>query len=102
MEILTTMKYWKRLSPQEIKARVFDALQQNVDYFSSSTLGVPGSHLDQKVFSSEAPFLQNAPFLHTLIQNPNHIGCHTLGESEDFFAGTHDLEREAPEPSSGY
>ena len=89
------MKYWKRLKPEEIKTQVFSALNNNVDYFNSSTLGVPASHLDQKVFPSEAPFLKDAPFLYTMIQNPNHIGCHTLGESEHFFAGTHLLEREA-------
>ncbi len=30
----------------------------------------------------------------TLIQNPNHIGCHTLGQSESFFSGTQAIERE--------
>lgn len=88
------MQHWKRLKSAEIRNRVFSALQNNVDYFNSSTLGVPASHLDQKVFPAEAGFLQDAPFLYTLIQNPNHIGCHTLGESEHFFAGTHELERE--------
>jgi glutamate/tyrosine decarboxylase-like PLP-dependent enzyme len=28
------------------------------------------------------------------VQNPNHIGCHTLGDSEVFFAGTQAIERE--------
>jgi len=27
-----------------------------------------------------------------LIKNPNHIGCHTLGSSESFFAGTQEIE----------
>jgi glutamate/tyrosine decarboxylase-like PLP-dependent enzyme len=29
-----------------------------------------------------------------MVQNPNHIGCHTLGTSEPFFSGTQKLERE--------
>jgi glutamate/tyrosine decarboxylase-like PLP-dependent enzyme len=29
-----------------------------------------------------------------LINNPNHIGCHTLGHSESFFKGTQEIERE--------
>ncbi|MFW5762574.1 MAG: pyridoxal phosphate-dependent decarboxylase family protein, partial [Cyclobacteriaceae bacterium] len=34
------------------------------------------------------------PFLTSLIHNPNHIGCHTLGTSESFFQGTQSIERE--------
>ena len=30
----------------------------------------------------------------TMIKNPNHIGCHTMGHSESFFSGTHQLERD--------
>ncbi|MFN3916272.1 MAG: pyridoxal-dependent decarboxylase [Flavobacteriales bacterium] len=30
----------------------------------------------------------------TMVANPNHIGCHTLGESEEFFAGTQTLEKD--------
>lgn len=29
-----------------------------------------------------------------MVDNPNHIGCHTMGESEPFFAGTQKLEKE--------
>ena len=88
------MLHWKKLSSEQIKKRIFDALGHNIDYFHESTLGVPGSHLDQKVFPSDAPFLKDAPFLYAMVQNPNHIGCHTLGESESFFKGTHEIERE--------
>lgn len=88
------MLHWKKLSSEQIKQRIFKALEQNIDYFNESTLGVPGSHLDQKVFPSDATFLKDAPFLYAMVQNPNHIGCHTLGESESFFKGTHDIERE--------
>lgn len=88
------MTHWKKLSKAEIKQHVFDALKQNVDFYSENTLGVPGSHLDDKVFYQDAPFLDDAPFLTTLIHNPNHIGCHTLGTSESFFKGTQAIERE--------
>jgi glutamate/tyrosine decarboxylase-like PLP-dependent enzyme len=39
-------------------------------------------------------FLDSAPFLKAMVDNPNHIGCHTMGESEPFFAGTQKLEQE--------
>ena len=88
------MKYWKKLSEKEIRSRVGKALEQNVDYRDKTILGVPASHLDEKVFYGNAAFLKDAPFLRTMIHNPNHIGCHTLGESESFFAGTQEIERE--------
>lgn len=108
------MKYWRRHSQKEITQRVFSALEQNINYFESDSLGVPGSHLDDKVFYQDAPFLKDAPFLSTLIHNPNHIGCHTLGSSESLFSGTQLLERElmqictedilngAPDAQDGY
>ena len=79
------MKKWKKLSQEEIQQRVFSALSENVDYYNQNILGVPASHLDDRVFYQNAPFLEDAPFLSTLIHNPNHIGCHTLGTSESFF-----------------
>lgn len=88
------MKYWKKLSREAIHRRVFEALGENVDFAEENILGVPASYLDSKVFYQEAPFLKDAPFLTTLIHNPNHIGCHTLGESEAFFEGTQALEQE--------
>lgn len=88
------MKYWKLLQRSEIKERVFKALDQNASFFESPILGVPASHLDSKVFYQHAPFLQEAPFISTLVHNPNHIGCHTLGETEYFFKGTQELEKE--------
>ena len=39
-------------------------------------------------------FLKDAPWLRLYVQNPNHIDCHTLGESEPFFRGTQALEKE--------
>ncbi len=87
-------QYWKKKSQEEIKSIVFNALDQNINYASQNALGIPASYLDEKVFSQDNSFLENAPFLSTLIQNPNHIGCHTLGKSEPFFQGTHNIERE--------
>ena len=88
------MKYWKKLGEKELRKRVADALDKNIDYRDKTILGVPASHLDEKVFYGNAAFLKDAPFLSTMIHNPNHIGCHTLGESESFFAGTQAIEKE--------
>src|SRR5690606_34464621 len=70
------------------------ALEQNVSYTEGGSLGVPASTLDDKVFYGQASFLKDAPWLRLYVQNPNHIGCHTLGESEPFFKGTQQLEKE--------
>lgn len=88
------MKTWVKKSQEEIKQTVFDALNKNINYINESILGIPASHLDSNVFSQDASFLKDAPFMSTLVQNPNNIGCHTLGESESFFAGTQEIERE--------
>jgi glutamate/tyrosine decarboxylase-like PLP-dependent enzyme len=88
------MKYWKKLTHAEQDARITDALNQNVDYKNKISLGIPASKLDSTVFYDQAPFLKDAPLLRTYVSNPNHIGCHTIGDSETFFKGTHDIERE--------
>ena len=85
---------WKKRSQKEIKSVVMNALQQNVNYEEAGILGVPSSFLDEKVFNQDATFLKDAPFISAMVQNPNHIGCHTLGKSEPFFEGTQDIERE--------
>lgn len=85
---------WVKKEQIDIKKRVFDALQKNTNYAKEVVLGVPASYLDSRVFSQDDRILEDAPFLSTLVQNPNHIGCHTLDSSESFFAGTHDVERE--------
>jgi tyrosine decarboxylase/aspartate 1-decarboxylase len=85
---------WYKQTDEQIKQRIIDALAKNINYKESSILGLPGTQLDDRVFSQEAHFVKDAPFLSTLVQNPNHIGCHTLGESEHYFAGTQALERE--------
>mgnify|MGYP001548789921 CR=1 FL=1 len=78
-------QFWKKKSQEEIKAIVFEALAKNVGYSNEHALGVPASYLDENVFNQDASYLKEAPFLSSLIQNPNHIGCHTLGHSEPFF-----------------
>jgi glutamate/tyrosine decarboxylase-like PLP-dependent enzyme len=88
------MGVWKKYNQEEIKSKIFNALQQNVDFRQGKFLGVPASHLDGKVFYSNAPFLKDAPYMTAMVANPNHIGCHTLGESEDFFGGTQKIEKE--------
>ena len=85
---------WLKRSQEEINETVFNALSQNVNYTNEIILGIPASYLDEKVFSQDKSFLKDAPFLSALVQNPNHIGCHTIGESESFFKGTHEIERE--------
>ena len=87
-------KYWKKKSQEEIKSIVFKALNQNINYAEQNALGIPASYLDEKIFSQDAAFLKDAPFISSLVQNPNHIGCHTLGKSESFFKGTHEIEKE--------
>lgn len=86
--------YWERYSHEKIKEVVFDALKNNIDYRDKKVLGLPGSYLDSEVFYDDAPFLSEAPYLSTLLANPNHIGCHTLTESETAFAGTQAIERD--------
>lgn len=88
------MKYWKKLSVEEQRNHIESALAKNIDYKYRSSLGVPASRLDDKVFYDQAPFLAEAPFLKAIVQNPNHIGCHTLSQSEPYFAGTQEIERE--------
>jgi len=91
------MKYWKKLTHQELHNRVDKALSENVDFTKDTSLGYPASKLDDKVFYSDAPFLKDAPTLKTYVANPNHIGCHTLGSSEKAFKGTQEIEREVLE-----
>ncbi len=87
-------QYWKKKSQEEIKKTIFGALDKNVNYHNQSILGIPASYLDGQVFNKDATFVQDAPYISTLLQNPNHIGCHTLGKSESFFSGTQQIERE--------
>ena len=83
---------WQKQSQAQIQRRIDSALKENVSFLSQSVLGVPGSFLDTLVFDQEVNFLDDAPFLRTLLENPNHIGCHTLDISEPFFEGSHAIE----------
>lgn len=85
---------WKSYSHSKIKEIVFRALEENLDYRHKPVLGLPASYLDTEVFYQDAPFLKDAPFLSSMIANPNHIGCHTLNESESAFEGTQKIEAE--------
>ena len=88
------MKIWNKKSQEEIKKYVFDALDKNLNYTTQNILGIPASYLDEDVFSQDETFLKNAPFMTSMVKNPNHIGCHTLGVSEGFFHGTQQIENE--------
>ena len=88
--------FWEKLSREAIKERVFKALDANRTYAKDTILGIPGTYLDTEQFYRDASFLEVAPYLKTFINNPNHIGCHTLtgDEGEDLFRGTQKLEIE--------
>lgn len=88
------MKYWRKLTHEEQSERISKALSENINYSNTYCLGIPASRLDPEVFYEQAPFLKDAPWLRSYVQNPNHIGCHTLGDSETFFKGTQEIERE--------
>lgn len=90
-------RYWKKLSHKEQDKRITDALKSNIDYSNVISLGLPASKLDPIVFSEHAAFLKDAPLMRAYVQNPNHIGCHTYGDSEPFFKGTQELEQEVIE-----
>lgn len=86
---------WPKLSTQKIKLRIFEALSKNLNYRSETILGIPGTYLDTDIFYDDAPFLKDAPFISTLVANPNHIGCHTLdGEKEPLFKGSQEIEKD--------
>ena len=94
LNLLKRKMYWEKLSHDEILAAVDTALGENLSYKTEKILGIPASYLDEEEFYDDAPFLNNSPFLKTLISNPNHIGCHTLEEeSEPFFRGTQKIEK---------
>lgn len=83
--------FWKEKSYDELNVIIQDALNENKSYRSNSLLGLPATYLDQKIF----PFLKSLdslPYLRALVENPNHIGCHTFGKSEHCFSGTHKIE----------
>ncbi len=87
--------FWEKYSYSQIKTKVFESLSKNTNYRTENIIGIPGTFLDTEIFYDDAPFLKDAPFISTLIANPNHIGVHTFGnEHEDFFSGTQELEKD--------
>ncbi|HKK39352.1 MAG TPA: hypothetical protein VJ949_08035, partial [Cryomorphaceae bacterium] len=68
-------RFWKKKSQEEIKSTILAALDKNVNYDKQNVMGIPASFLDEKVFNQDAGFIKDAPFIMSLIQNPNHIGC---------------------------
>ena len=99
---MTMNTIWKKKTQEEIKTTVFNALDENVNYGEQNILGVPASFLDDKVFNQDASFIKEAPFISTLIKNPNHIGCHTIGKSESFFSGTQNIDNRGFSTNGGY
>ncbi len=91
------MKYWKKHSKEKLIARIDQALNANVNFQTSKYLGYPVSKLDENVFNTTGAFLDVSPLLKSFIANPNNIGCHTLGKSEEAFKGSQALEREVLE-----
>ncbi|MBS1773179.1 MAG: aspartate aminotransferase family protein [Bacteroidetes bacterium] len=87
-------QFWRRLSAPEQEARITEALKGNIDYTEKVSLGIPASKLDPNVFNDQVSFLKDAPLLRAYVQNPNHIGCHTMGSSETFFRGTQEIEKD--------
>ncbi len=85
--------FWDKKSSEEQQQIIADALEKNIGYFKHPVLGVPGSFLDREVFPVSEK-TKNYSFLSTFVQNPNHIGVHTLQKSEEFFGGTQQLERD--------
>ncbi len=83
--------HWPKLRTRDIKKRVFQALSENISY-NENILGIPATYLDQEQFYFDAPFLKDAAYLSVLINNPNHIGCHTYSQGEKYFRGTQQLE----------
>jgi glutamate/tyrosine decarboxylase-like PLP-dependent enzyme len=87
--------YWKPADRSVLNDRIDEALNKNANYHKNDLIGIPGTYLDRKEFYPDATFLQDAPFLRTLIANPNHIGCHTLKKpGSPIFQGTQALEKE--------
>jgi tyrosine decarboxylase/aspartate 1-decarboxylase len=85
--------FWEKKSFNEMNQIINNALAANRSFKGDIVLGVPGTHLDQNVFP-EDKIPQNAPYLKTFFNNPNHIGVHTNNQSEEFFRGTHEIEKD--------
>lgn len=84
--------HWEAYGHERIKDTVDAALAKNLNYRTNTVLGLPASFLDREEFYEDAPFLQDSPFLKVMVENPNHIGVHTLTQSETAFLGTQEIE----------
>ncbi|MFK5957333.1 MAG: pyridoxal-dependent decarboxylase [Lutibacter sp.] len=91
------MKYWKKYSKETLIDKIDKALNANVNFQTSKFLGYPVSRLDENVFNTNGAFLNDSPLLKSFIANPNNIGCHTTGKSEEAFKGSQQLEKEVIE-----
>ena len=87
------MKYWKKFSKEKLIKKIDKALESTVDFENSNYLGYPVSKLDENVFNTSGAFLNDSPLLKSFIANPNNIGCHTVGKSEEAFKGSQKLEK---------
>jgi len=88
------VKFWKKYSTEIINKKIDNALKHVIDFENNKWLGFPVSKLDPNVFFNNIAFLGDAPLLRSYIANPNNIGCHTYGTSEEAFKGAQDLEKE--------
>jgi len=88
------VKFWKKYSTEIINKKIDNALKHTIDFENNKWLGFPVSKLDPNVFFNNIAFLGDAPLLRSYIANPNNIGCHTYGTSEEAFKGAQDLEKE--------
>ena len=88
------MRYWKKYSKEKLIKRIDKALESTIDFQNSKYLGYPVSKLDENVFNTSGAFLNDSPLLKSFIANPNNIGCHTIGKSEEAFKGSQELEKE--------
>ncbi len=84
--------FWPVYPFDELKTIVLNALEQNSSFYDHNILGLPATYLDPKMFPADADFLENAPFIRSFIENPNHIGLHTYEKSLPAFKGTQKIE----------
>jgi len=86
--------YWPEKSFDELKSIILNALDQNSSFYDNNIMGLPATYLDPKIFPSDAEFLENAPYIRSFIENPNHIGLHTYDISLPTFKGSQHIELE--------
>jgi len=84
------MMYWEKLSKEAITIKVNQALSKNIRFDKNKIMGTSISFLDPIVFDKK--YKRNAPFLTSMIHNPDHRGCHTINVNGSLFEGTKELE----------